>query len=172
MLHKKDKTKCGNHRGVSLVVHAGRMLLKITSRLSKYCETAEVLPDKQCGFRSRNSTVDMMFVVLHLQGLGQRQRIPLYICFNDLMKAYHSVDYAFLWGILDIPPIMLSIIRQFHDGMRARVRTSDGEFLERFDVERGFHQDFIIAPILLSTAVLHVALAKLSSARPGTSPET
>ena len=34
----------------------------------------------------------------------------------------------------DVPAKMLAVIRQFHDGMRARVRTGDGEHSELFDV--------------------------------------
>ena len=40
VLHKKkDRAKCGNYRGISLVPHAGKMLLNIFARrLSEYCE--------------------------------------------------------------------------------------------------------------------------------------
>ena len=40
VLHKKgDTTECGNYRGISLVSHAGKILLKVvTRRLSAYCE--------------------------------------------------------------------------------------------------------------------------------------
>ena len=34
---KKDRAECGNYRGISLVVHAGKVLLKIVAtRLSAY----------------------------------------------------------------------------------------------------------------------------------------
>ena len=33
LLHKKgDKTECGNYRGISLVPHAGKVLLKVVAR--------------------------------------------------------------------------------------------------------------------------------------------
>ena len=54
----------------------------------------------------------------------------MYMCFIDLQKAYDSVNRELLWEVLrrfGIPDPMLSVIRQFHDGMRARVRTDDGE---------------------------------------------
>ena len=40
VLHiKKDRTECGNCRSISLVAHAGKILLKIIAcRLSEYCE--------------------------------------------------------------------------------------------------------------------------------------
>ena len=39
VLHKKgDKTECGNYRGISLVSHASKVLLKVVARrLSAYC---------------------------------------------------------------------------------------------------------------------------------------
>lgn len=88
VIHKKtDKAECGNYRGTSLVAHAGKVLLNnISRRLSDNFEMKEVLLDKQCGFLQRSSTVDMLFVVRRLQGLGQRQGIPLYTCFINLIK--------------------------------------------------------------------------------------
>ena len=52
VLHKKgDKTECGNYRGISLVSHAGKNLLKVVARrLSAYCEAKGLLPEEQCGF--------------------------------------------------------------------------------------------------------------------------
>ena len=50
----------------SLVVHAGKVLLKvIAGRLSGYCERENILPEEQSGFtgRPQRSTVDMMFIV-------------------------------------------------------------------------------------------------------------
>ena len=48
VLHKKtDQTECGNYRGISLVTHAGKILLKIIARrLREYCERVGILPEK------------------------------------------------------------------------------------------------------------------------------
>ena len=44
---KKDKTDCGNYRVISLVSHAGEVLIKvITKRLSEYCERKRLLLDR------------------------------------------------------------------------------------------------------------------------------
>ena len=57
-------TDCGNYGGISLVVHVGKVLLKvIAGRLSDYCEREGMLPEEQCGFRPHRSTVDIMLVV-------------------------------------------------------------------------------------------------------------
>ena len=53
VLHKKkDRTECSNYRGISLVAHAGEILLKIIARrLSEYCECVGILPEEQSDFR-------------------------------------------------------------------------------------------------------------------------
>ena len=93
---KKDRTERGNYRGTSLVAHAGKILLKIIACcLSEYCERVGILPEEQSGFRPNRSTTDMMFVVRRfrrLQELARKKRIPLYVCFIDVTKAYDSVD--------------------------------------------------------------------------------
>ena len=113
-----------------LVAHSGKVLLNmVASRLSNYCEAKGTLPEEQCGFRPARSTVDMLFVLRRLQELGRTRKIPLYMCFIDLQKPYDSVDRELLWVLLarfGVPEKMLTVIRQFHEGMRARVRTDDG----------------------------------------------
>ena len=101
-----DRSNCNNYRGISLLSHAGKVLLEIVSnRLSDYCEAHGILPDEQCGFRPERSTVDMLFVVRRLQELARRRRIPLYMCFVDLRKAYDSVDRELLWKVRPDHPV-------------------------------------------------------------------
>ena len=126
VLHKKgDKTECGNYRGISLVSHAGKVLLKfVARRLSAYCEAKGLLQEEQCGFRPNRSTTDMMFVVRRPQEIGRKARASLFISFIDLQKAYDTVDRPLLWQVLTrigVPPQMIAVIQQFHDGMRACV---------------------------------------------------
>ena len=126
VLHKKRyRTECGNYRGISLVAHAGKVLLKvIAGRLSDYRGRENILPEQQCGFRPQRSTVDMMFVVRRLQALARSKDTSLRLCSIDLTKAYDSVDRTLLCDVLahfGVPPRMLAVIRQFHDGMQACV---------------------------------------------------
>ena len=165
VLHKKtDRTECGNYRGISLIAHAGKILLTIIARrLSEYCERVGILPEEQSGFRSNGSTTDMMFVIRRLQELARKKRIPLYVCFIDLTKAYGSVDPSFLWTVLarfDVPHSMISVIRQFHDGMRACVRLDDRVCSRWFAVKQGLRQGCVLAPLLFNiffAAVINVA---------------
>ena len=137
-IQKKDKPECGNYRGISLVFHAGKVLLKvITKRLSKYCGRKGPLPEEQSEFRPSRSTIDMMFMVCRLQELGRKARVQLLLCFIDIQKPYDSVDRNLLWQVLSslgVPPEMITVIREFHDGMKACVRSSDGTCLKPFEV--------------------------------------
>ena len=164
VLHRNnDRTECGNYRGISLVVHAGKVLLNVVAgRLKDYCERGNNLPEEQRGTRLQRSTVDMMFVVRQRQELA-RKDTPLYLFFIDLTKAYDSVDRTLLWDVLarfGVPPRMFAVIQRFHDGMQACVWRDDGECSDTFDVGQGLRQGCVLAPLLFNmyfTAVLHVA---------------
>ena len=149
VLHKKkDRTECGNYRDISLVAHAGKILLKITARrLSEYYERVGILPEEQSGCRPNRSTTDMKSVIRRLQELARKKRISLYVCFIDLTKAYDCVDRTLLWTVLvrfGVPQNMISVIRQFHDGMRACLRLDDKVCSRWFAVEQGLRQGCVL----------------------------
>ena len=171
VLHKKkDRTECGNYRRISLVAYAGKILLKIIARrLSEYCERVGILPEEQRGFRPNRSTTDMMFVIRRLQELARKKRIPLYVCFIDLTKAYDSVDRTLHWTVLarfGVPQNMISVIRQFHDGMRACVRLDDRVCSRWFAVEQDLRQGCVLAPLLFNiffAAVINVVSTRFKA---------
>ena len=79
-------------------------------------------------FQPDISTTDMVFVVRRLQEIGWKAGVLLFMYSNDLQKAYGTVDRTLLWQVLTrigLPPQMVGVIRQFHDGMRARVQPGD-----------------------------------------------
>ena len=90
------------------------------------------------------------------------------MCFVDLQKAYDSVDRELLWKVLaqaGVPSAMIDVIRQFHDGMRTRVRMDDGELSERFEVTQGLRQGCVLSPLLFNiffAAVMEVVLQRFS----------
>ena len=167
---KEDRTDCGNYRGILLVGHAGKILLKIIARrLSEYSERVGILPGEQMGFRPNRSTTDTMFVIRRLQELARKKQIPLYKCFIDLTKAYDSVDRTLLWIILarfGVPKIVISVIRQFHDGMRACVRLDDRVCSRWFAVKQRLRQGCVLASLLFNiffAAVINVASTRFKA---------
>ena len=87
ILHKqKDRTECGTYRSILLVAHAVNILLKIIAPcLREYCERVGILPEKQSGFRPNRFTTDIMILIRRLQDLARKKRIPLNVCFIDLI---------------------------------------------------------------------------------------
>ncbi len=168
MLHKKkDRTNCNNYRGLSLVAHAGKVLLTIIrKRLGDYVEREHILPEEQSGFRNGRSTIDMLSVIRMLQEAGREKDIPIFLCFVDLQKAYDTVDRPMLWKVLarfGVPEKLINVIRAFHDGMRACIRL-DGDCSVWFLVSQGLRQGCVISPLLFNiffAAVLMIAELRL-----------
>ena len=69
------------------------------------------------------------------------------------MKTFKRMKYGLeIWKIIakfGCPPRFIAMVRQFHDGMRARVQ-NDGEFSEPFEVTNGVKQVCVMAPTLFS----------------------
>ena len=87
-----------------------------------------MLQEEQREFRPGCSTMDMKFVVQRLRENGQKAGVSLFMCFIDPQKAYDIVDRTLLWFVLTrigVPTQMIVVIRKFHDGMRACVRSDD-----------------------------------------------
>ena len=101
LLKKKDRKEYSNCRSISLVAHAGKILLPIIARrLTEYCERVGILPEEQGGFQPNQFTTDIMFVIRRLQELARKKRIASYVCFIYLTKAYDSVGRTLLWRVL------------------------------------------------------------------------
>lgn len=65
---KKHKEECINYRAISLVLHAGKMLLKVINRrLSGYYGLLDILPGKSSYFRLIASTTGMLSVIRQLR---------------------------------------------------------------------------------------------------------
>ena len=97
------------------------------------------------------------------------KRIPLYVCFIDLTKAYDSVDRTLLWTVLarfGVPRKIIPVLCQLHDGIRACVRIDDRVCSGWFAVEQGLRQRFLLAPLLFNiffTAVINGASARFKA---------
>ena len=125
----------------------------VAMRLGDFCETEGLLPEEQCMFHQRRSTMDMISTVRRLPELRRKACVPLSLCFIDLQKAYDSVDRTLLWQVLarfGVPPQMIRVIRQFHDGMKACERNDDGVCSEWFEVAQELRQGCVLAQLLFN----------------------
>lgn len=156
--NKGDKTICGNHRGISLLAVAGKVLAKVLLQRLLNNITESLLPESQCGFRKNRSTVDMVFTARQLQEKCREQHQDLFMAFVDLSKAFDTVQRDLLWDILlrfGCPSKFVNILRQFHDGMNARV-TIGGQESASFPVCTGVRQGCVLAPVLFNIFLLCV----------------
>ncbi len=121
---KGNRQVCDNHRGISLLSIAGKILAQVLlNRLTDHLEQG-LLPETQCGFRKERGTVDMIFAVRQLQEKCQEQNRELYTIFVDLTKASDTVSREGLWRIMSkfgCPDRFIQMVRQFHNGMTARI---------------------------------------------------
>ena len=126
---------CDNHRGISLLSIAGKVLARVLlNRLNENLEQSGLLSESQCGFRKDRETIDMIFTARQLHEKCQKQNMDIYMTFADLTKAFDTVCRKGLWKIMakfGCPTKFIAMVRQFHDGMLARVQ-NDGEFSDQF----------------------------------------
>ena len=65
---KGNRQSCDNHRGISLLSIAGKILARILlNRLLEHLEMPALLPESQCGFHRGRGTTDMIFAARQLQ---------------------------------------------------------------------------------------------------------
>ena len=149
---KGNRQACDNHRGISLLSIAGKVLARILlNRITLHLEQG-LLPESQCGFRKERGTTDMIFAARQFQEKCQEQNVDLFTTCVDLTKAFDTVSREGLWKIMakfGCPPTFTEMVRQFHDGMLARVQ-DEGESSNAFPVTNGVKQGCVLAPTLFS----------------------
>ena len=150
---KGNPQLCDNHRGISLLSVAGKVLARVLlNRLNEHLEQAGLLPENQCGFTKDRGTIDIIFTARQLQEKCQEQNMDLYMTFVELTKTFDTVSCEGLWKIMatfGCPTKFIAMVRQFHDGKLARVQ-NDGEFSDPLPVTNGVKQGCILAPTLFS----------------------
>jgi len=58
---KGDQAVCDNHRGISLLSVAGKVLAHILlNRLMDHVDSSAITPESQCGFRAGRGVTDMI----------------------------------------------------------------------------------------------------------------
>ena len=116
---KGNWQSCDNHRAISLLSIAGKILARIIlNHLIEHLECS-LLPESQCVLRKECGTTDMIFATCQLQETCQEQHKNIYTTFFDLTKAFDTVSWEGLWKIMakfSCPEKFISVVKQFHEG--------------------------------------------------------
>ena len=150
--NKGEKSDCSNHRGITLLSTAGKVLARIMLNRLVSSIVEECLTESQCGFRANRGTTDMVFVLRQVQEKCREQNKGLYVTFVDLTKAFDTVSRPGLWLILErlgCPPKFLQMVIQLHENQRGQIRLN-GDLSEPFPISNGVKQGCVLAPTLFS----------------------
>jgi hypothetical protein len=75
--NKGDRRNCDNHRGISLLLIAGKILANVVINRLTHCIIENITPESQCGFRPSRGTADMLSEVLHQPRPGTQPTNPI-----------------------------------------------------------------------------------------------
>ena len=140
----------------------GKVLTRVMLRRLLTHMVDIVVPDSQCGSRRQRGTTNMIFVARLLKEKCREQHQSLYLAFIDLTKASDTVNRPLQWSILSkfgCPPHFLAVLREFHDGMTAKVVVGGHESeSDPFSVIAGVKQVCVLAAVIFNLFLIAVTL--------------
>jgi hypothetical protein len=101
-LYKKgDIHQADNYRGITLQCLSCKILDKVlTNRMKKWMSVTGLVHSNQGGYQAGRWTQDWLFVLREVMFSHKRSKVPLYICFFDVRKAFDRVWHDGLFTIL------------------------------------------------------------------------
>ncbi|XP_011684741.1 PREDICTED: uncharacterized protein LOC105448076 [Wasmannia auropunctata] len=128
---------------------------RLEEKLEVEVAIKELLPKGQAGFRAGRSTLDNIFVLLHLMQRERRKggkNEKVYMMFADLKAAFDNVDRNKLWKELrgrGIEEDLVKRIEKIYEETEVVVRTKQG-FTKAFKTKKGVRQGCILSPLLFN----------------------
>ena len=129
---------------------------KVTSRTviigggSPFCKSMGFC--QSGSFRSGRSTMDMIFTLRMILETAKHKKVPMYLLFIDLIKAYDSVSRQGLWAVLKskgVPGSLLTLIKQYYS-KKVRQVSTEGVLSAEFSLSTGLGQGCCLAPLLFN----------------------
>ena len=124
---KANSRKCSDHRTISLISHASKVMLKIIQkRITPRVE--EVLSESQAGFRRGRSTVEQITTLRILNEKARDAGKLIFYNFIDFRKAFDRVWHDALWhtmGKYNIGQGITALVQNLYEGARSKVLVCD-----------------------------------------------
>lgn len=163
-LYKKgDPGDPQNYRGISIVNVIYKLYAQIIcNRLTNFCETMQLLPDCQNGFRKRRSTIDSIYILNHVIQSTLAKGRQLYVAFIDFKAAFDTVNRKKLMSKMKkmgVPPYLLNAIADIYLDTQYCLEG------EHFTTCKGLRQGCPLSPLLfaLYTSDMETVLKKWQS---------
>src|SRR6476619_8369155 len=151
-LQKKMNTVgCSDHRTISLISHASKILLKIlTNRIE--AKARDFIRRNQFGFRKGCGTRDAIGVMRMIGERSLEFGNNVYICFVHFEKAFDRVNWKKMMKVLqsiDVDWRNRRMISELYTNQEAVVRIAGGES-DSSIIGRGVRQECPLYPLLSS----------------------
>ncbi|CAH8459438.1 unnamed protein product [Dicrocoelium dendriticum] len=147
-------SECGNHRGISLISIASKLLASIIlHRLTGARESQ--IREEQAGFRRGRGCIDHIFTLRQLLEHRHTYWRPTVIVFLDIKGAFDSVDRCAHWNCLlrkGVPEKYVNIIQALYARSTGRVMVY-GKLPPPFNISIGVRQGCMLSPFLFNFAV-------------------
>ncbi|VDP04095.1 unnamed protein product [Heligmosomoides polygyrus] len=144
---KGDASDCSSYRGIKLISHTMKVYVRLVdSRLREMVTISQ----EQWGFMPKSSTTDAIFIARQVMQECGEKRMPCYLAFLDLEKAYDRPQRAVLWKSLrgrGVSERLISVIKDMYEDSKASVRTPHG-MTKKMDITVGVHQGSALSPFL------------------------
>ena len=148
---KPNAQKCEDHRTISLIAHASKILLKVLNNRVQ-ARTSNYISWDQFGFRKGVGTREGIATVRTLAERCIEHDQSVYICFVDYEKAFDRVDWWKLMAILKDLGVDWRdrrLITALYMGQEATVRTEHG-MAGPCTIRRGVRQGCLLSPLLFN----------------------
>lgn len=156
MIYKKgNKLDPNNYRGIALANTVAMVFTAILAkRISKWCESYDILPEGQTGFRENRSCEDNVFVMhTNIVEALARPKGKIYILFVDFRKAFDSIWHSILWRKLHMAGISSQIIRvlnSLYHNANTQIKINNKELTNSIGITKGVLQGDSLSPTLFS----------------------
>ena len=151
-LPKKPKaSECKDHRTISLMAHAVKLLLKIVERRIRMKLETEIA-NIQFGYRKGSGTREGIFTLRTICERMIEVQQDVYLCFVDYEKAFDKVQHHKLLDMLKkhhIGKNNLQLITNLYWKQEAAMRV-EGELSGWTSIKRGVRQGCILSPRLFN----------------------
>ncbi|GBM39222.1 RNA-directed DNA polymerase from mobile element jockey [Araneus ventricosus] len=149
----KDPKFPQSYRPISLLSSLGKIFEKVLQkRINSYCDSSNIIPKEQFGFRAQHSTIHQLLRVTNSITEGMNNKFYTGGIFLDIQKAFDRVWHdGLIYKLiqLNFPKYLINILKSFLENRTFKV-VIHGERSNTGVIKAGTPQGSVLSPILYS----------------------